>query len=137
MDAFPDTMVLLAATPENAPVLLRMLDGVARAWLTYTEEEALKLAGPAAGLVICTMRFAESRTLHFVAQALQRFPRLRWICCRVSEGELPPSCVHAAQVAAANLGAVAFVDLPAWSASYGDEGAAARFRALVSRELSA
>ncbi|MGE5098036.1 MAG: hypothetical protein ACM3SO_23065 [Betaproteobacteria bacterium] len=133
----PDTAVLLAAAPDSGPVLSRMLCDVARPIVAYSVEEALRLLDPGIDLVICTLRFDESRMLEFLAQATRDIPRLRWICCRVLESDLPESSLDAARVAALKLGALAFIDLPALRARQGAEAAAESFRNVVRKHLAA
>jgi hypothetical protein len=133
--AFPLAPVLLAATPLSAPLLLQMLPETVCPVVAYSEEEALNNGIRGIRLVICTMRFDESRMLEFVPHAARAFPGVPCICCRATEGELPQSSLRAARIAAANLGAVEFIDVPELRARYGDEGASDLFREIVGRHL--
>ena len=129
--------VLLATTPESEPVLRRMLDGTAHAIAASCEEEALRLLDAGVRLAICSVRFDESRMLEFLLHATREHPRVPCICCRIAESELPASSLEAARVAAINVGAIDFVDLPVLRARYGDERALAFFRDVVRNRLEA
>ena len=123
MDPHPHPRVLLAATHESAPALQRALHGIARPIVAYSEDEALRLMGPDVRFVVCTMRFDDSRMLEFLSHAAREFPRVRFICCRGTEGQLPESSLRAVGIAAEHLGAIAFVDLPGLRARHGEERA--------------
>jgi hypothetical protein len=123
MEPHPRPRVLLAATHESAPALRHALRGIAKPIVAYSEDEALRLMGPDVRFVVCTMRFDDSRMLHFLSLAARKFPHVRFICFRGTEGHLPESSLRAVGVAAAQLGAVAFVDLPGMRARHGKKRA--------------
>jgi hypothetical protein len=103
--------ILLATTQDAEPVLRRALAPL-EADLAVEHECGAALRAIAAGvdLVVCTMRFDESRMLDFAARLGHDWPRLPFVCCRVLSN-LPGPAVEAAFVAAENLGAVEMVNL--------------------------
>jgi len=123
MDANPEPRVLLAATQESAPALRRALRGIANPIVAYSQDEAMRLMSPDVHFVVCTIRFDDSRMLQFLSHAVREFPDVRFICCRGTEGPLPESTLRAVGIAAENLGAVAFIDVPGLRARHGDDRA--------------
>lgn len=133
----PQPPVLLAATQESAPLLQRALRGIAHPVVAYSAADALRLMTPEVRFVICTVRFDDSRMLDFLSLAARRFPHVRFICCRGTEGPLRESTLHAVGIAAENLGAVAFVDLPGLRARHGDDRALEILAQILRDQLEA
>src|SRR5690242_4770808 len=103
--------VLLACTAEVASTLRRALaDLDAEIRCAYSKEEALASV-EGVDLVVCSLRFDESRMLDLVAQLARERPRLPLVCCHVAESDLPEPSLDAAFTVADHLGAVAVLDL--------------------------
>ena len=122
------TRVLVACTGSAQEVLAQVLSGWADWSVVYTLEAALRGLDQHPDLVVCTMRFDDSRMLDLAAEIAHRGD-VPLFCCRVGESELPEHSLAAAVIAAQNLGAVAFVDFPHLVREIGMEQALARFRA--------
>ena len=122
--------VLVACTGSAQQVLARVFAGWAEWTPVYTLEAALQGLEAHPDLIVCTLRFDDSRMLELAAEVAHRGD-VPWVCCRVGEGELPEPSVAAAMIAAENLGAIACVDLPRLARECGMDEAIARFRAEV------
>jgi hypothetical protein len=126
--------VLVACTPEGFPVLHGILGDAVELVPVHSEEEALRrLARDArVALLLCSMRFDDSRMLDLVRDAVVGHPRIPCVCCRVNPGShLSDESLHGAFVAAGFLGAQEFIDLPELEAALGAPRARERFRAIV------
>ena len=105
--------ILLACTPDDEPVLRIALAGLdAEVVGAHAHDEALREIARGIDLVVCSLRFDESRMFDFIAEVGRERPRLPFICCRVLESHLPERALRAAFAAAGHLGAVAVVNLP-------------------------
>lgn len=105
--------VLLACTAESADTLRRALAGLdAEITCTFSKEEAMARIARGVDLVVCSLRFDESRMLDFVAQIARERPRLPMVCCKAMDSDLPGTSLDAAFTAAGELGAVAVINLP-------------------------
>ena len=103
--------VLLACTRDSAHSLRRALVGVdADITCAYSKEEALARV-ECADVVVCSLRFDESRMLDFVAQVARERPSLPFLCCQVTDSDLREPSLDAAFTAADHLGAVAVLNL--------------------------
>jgi hypothetical protein len=89
--------VLLACTPQSRARLYPLLAGIADVVTASTLEEALQrlAAGPA--LIVCSMKFDDSRMLDLAAEASRRYPHIPFVCCRASESELPSASLRGAR----------------------------------------
>lgn len=127
--------VLLACTPQSRARLYPLLAGIADVVTASTLEEALQrlAAGPA--LIVCSMKFDDSRMLDLAAEASRRYPHIPFVCCRASESELPSASLHAVHAAASNVGVVEFFDLFEAAGELGPEHAADLFRECVARHV--
>ena len=120
--------VLVACTGSAQEVLAQVLDGWTDWTPVYTLEAALRALEASPDLVVCTLRFDDSRMLDLVAEMAHR-GGVPLLCCRVGLGELPEHSLAAAVIAAENLGAAGFVDFPRLVSEEGAERAVERFRA--------
>ncbi len=127
--------VLLASTPSADAILRHILAPLGGIVSAFTHEEAIERIGAGVDLVVCSLRFDESRMLDLIAEVAQRMPHLPFICCRVQESHLPESSLRAAFTAAGHLGAVAVVDLPRLVRAGGEDRAEAQFNACVRAHL--
>ena len=131
----PSPRVLLASTPSADPILRHILAPLGEIVSAYTHEEAIAEIDAGVDLVVCSLRFDESRMLDLIAEVAARLPRLPVICCRVLDSELPESSLRAAFTAAGHLGAVAVVDLPLLARDGGEDRAGAQLNACVRAHL--
>ena len=128
--AVPEVMV--ACTHQNLGVFADALRGAVRLVPVREEDEAIGMLDRSLPrLLVCTLRFDESRMLDFVAVARARHPGLRWICCRTFTSDLDPVSLDAAFVAARSLGALEVVDLPELEGTLGTVAARERLRTLL------
>lgn len=128
--------VLLACTEENADTLGRALACLdAEITCAFSREEAMARVDSGVDLVVCSLRFDESRMLDFVAELARRRPHLPLVCCHVIESDLSEPSLGAAFTAAGHLGAVAVVDLPGLARREGPDLAARRLRDAVASGL--
>lgn len=134
MDASFHPMILVAATPETYTVVERALDGIGQLVPVFSGEEAARRI-EGVDLLICTMRFDESRMLDLLSLAMRRFPGVPCICCRLEASDLPAASLRAAFTAAGNLGAAGFVDFPRVQSERGEAAALAELRSTVLAQL--
>lgn len=127
--------VLLACTAQSAHVLRRALAGLdAEITCAFSREEAMARS-EGVDVVVCSLRFDESRMLDLVAQLARERPCLPLVCCHVTESDLPEPSLDAAFTAADHLGAVAVLDLPGLARREGLAHADERLRAAVRTHL--
>jgi hypothetical protein len=127
--------ILVAVTPEGFPVVARILGGVAQVRPVFSEAKAVELLEGGIDLVLCSLRFDESRMLDLVRDAMRSVSHVPCICCRVMKSELAHDLMRGAFVAAGTLGAVGFIDLPELEQQLGREAAEERFRQMVLAQL--
>jgi hypothetical protein len=127
--------VLLASTPGADPILRHGLAPLGRIVSAYTHDEAIAHIEAGVDLVVCSLRFDESRMLDLIAEVARSRPHLPFICCRVQESHLPEGSLRAAFTAAGHLGAVAVVDLPQLVRAGGERRAEAQLNACVRAHL--
>ena len=134
----PDRLpkVVVACTPESRPVLAEVLRGIAFPVMALSENDALRSIDADARLLLCTLRFDESRMLDFIATARERFADLPCVCCRVGETKLPEHSLHAAFEAARKLGAAEVIDFFALELSCGHNAAIDEFRSHLTARLT-
>lgn len=134
----PDSIprVLLACTETGEPVLRRILAPLRVETVSaFTHEQAVERIREGVDLVVCSLRFDESRMLDLVAETAAARPHLPFVCCRVMDSDLPQTTLHGAFVAAGHLGAVAVIDFPELSRSEGEERAQGHVRETVAAHL--
>jgi len=128
--------ILLACTVESAETLRRALDGLdAEITYAFSKEEAVARLDGGVDLVVCSLRFDESRMLDFMAELARERPGLPLVCCHVMHSHLPGPSLDAAFVAAGYLGAVAVVNLPELARRQGDDRAERSLRETVASSL--
>ena len=62
--------------------------------------------------IVSSLQFDESRMLELAREAHARLPGVPLLCCNTQASVANRSWVHGAAVAAASLGAAAFLDIP-------------------------
>jgi hypothetical protein len=128
--------IVVACTPENRSVLEEVLRGVAHPVMALSEDEAFHSIDPDVSLLVCTLRFDDSRMLDFLRIAREQFAHLPCVCCRVGKGSLPDRSLHAALDAALELGASDVIDFFALEAERGHSAAIDAFRARLFEQLA-
>jgi hypothetical protein len=104
--------ILLACSPDSEPTLRSALDPLeAEIVSAFAHDAAKDELEAGVDLVVCSLRFDESRMLDFIAEAARERPSVPFVCCHV-RGGLPIDSLRAAFTAAGHLGAVAIVDFP-------------------------
>jgi hypothetical protein len=133
---FEGHRILLASTASGEAILRRILDPLGvEAVAAFTREQALERIGEGVELVVCSLRFDESRMLDLVAEIVPLRPHLPFVCCRVIDSDLPPASLRAAFTAAGHLGAVAVIDFPELTRCEGAGRAESDVRASVASHL--
>ncbi len=128
--------ILLASTRDGADILRHALAPLdAETVCAFSKDEAARQLDRGVDLVVCSLRFDESRMLEFVAEAGRARPDLPFVCCRVLDSDLPEPSLRAAVPAAGHLGAVAVLNLPELSEREGSERAERRLREAVLSNL--
>ena len=129
-DASRRPRVLLACTRSAQPFLARALAGSADCTAVYSFDDALLALDDRPDVVVCTLRFDDSRMLE-LAREVSRRGDVALVCCRIGESDLPAPSIAAAGKAAEYLGALPFIDFPALSRERGIDAALACLRAEV------
>jgi hypothetical protein len=120
MHPFQGRRILIASTLLGGSTLRRILEPLGvETVCAVTREEALDRVGEGVDLVVCSLRFDESRMLDLVAEVAALRPDLPFVCCRVVDSDLPQASLRAAFTAAGHLGAVAVIDFPELARSEG------------------
>ena len=128
--------ILLACTEPGEPVLRRILEPLGvESIAAFTHEQAIERIREGVDLVVCSLRFDESRMLDLVAEIALARPHLPFVCCRVMDSDLPQTSLHAAFMAAGHLGAVAVIDFPELARAEGEEHAQCMVRETVAAHL--
>jgi hypothetical protein len=129
--------VLIAGTQQAIDVLQAVL-GRDFALLSATSiHEALYLLDPHVELILCNVRFDDSRMFEFL-HALQSTPAGRGvpvICCRIQPDPLSPKVRRAIEYALEALGIAIFVDRPLLLERYHPAVVDEMLRQLVSDRL--
>jgi len=97
--------------------------GAARCVAVFSAEELVASIDDEIRLVVCTLRFAESRTLEVLAWLRERFPHVPCVICRMTRSELSFSSLRGAYDAALSLGAAEALDFAAFAQAHGEAAA--------------
>ena len=136
MPSSPTRRILIACTELAEPILRAILDPLgAEVVAGFTHEQAIERIREGVDLVVCSLRFDESRMLDLIAEVAGKNPHLPLVCCRVLDSDLPQTSLHAAFVAAGHLGAVGVLDLSALVRSQGAARAEREVREIVAAHL--
>jgi hypothetical protein len=128
--------LLLACTTRSLALLHPLLAEMADVVAAFALDDAVRRLADEPALIVCNMKFDDSRMLDLAAEASRRYPHIPFVCCRTSQSELSPAGVQAARTAASNLGAAEFFDLFAMSAELGPQHAARLFKEGIAQILS-
>jgi hypothetical protein len=129
--------VLLAGTAEAIEKFQALLGAEVEIIPARSVREALACADGDIDLILCNVRFDDSRMFDFL-QALNKRPAARRapvICCRVLLHTLP-GVHHAVEMALEALGVAAFVDLAKLAQRDGAAAAEEKLREIVMAHLS-
>src|SRR4051812_8234849 len=106
--------VLIAGTPEALETLKALLGDEVDIVAARSVREAVGLLESGVRLVICSVRFDESRMfdfLHEVQRQSERGSSIPVVCCRTDGGAFPAASQRAIEMALEALGVGSFVDL--------------------------
>ena len=123
--------ILVAGTREAVRALRALLVDDAELIAAYSTEDALALIDRGPDLVVCNVRFDESRMFDFLQAGRARSPALPIVCCRVSVTELRATVHHAIELALDALGIETFVDCAPLYRERGEAGAADALRRAI------
>ena len=103
----------------------------------YSVAEALKHVEGGVDLVLCNVRFDDSRMFDFLGalNAMPRARRLPVVCCRVARSPVSAGARRGIELALEALGVVAFLEMHELEARDGPEAARAALRAAVMSHL--
>ena len=131
--------VLITGSERSCGLLKSALSLDAEFLFAQTIDEALREVESHVCIVLCDVRFDESRMFNFL-HALGTMPAAQGVpivCCRVSDEPLTPATYRAIEVALEALGVHDFIDLPRLIAQHGSRAAAGLLRERVVERLRA
>jgi CheY-like chemotaxis protein len=131
--------ILVAGTTEAIEALRELLRDDAELVLARSVREALDLFDPQIDLVVCNVRFDESRMFDFVL-ALRQKPggsEVGVVSFRVEGAELSPRMRSSIRAALDALGVHTFVDVPHLALEYGRSTALETLRQIILRAAKA
>jgi hypothetical protein len=129
--------LLVAGTQEVMDAARAVFGGELQLLSAYSVAEALRQVENGVDLVLCNVRFDDSRMFDFLG-ALNAMPPARQVpvvCCRVLRTPMSAGSRRGIELALEALGVVAFVDMHQVEQKYGEHAAQARLREVVMREL--
>ena len=128
--------VLVAGTQEVIDAARAALGAELELATAYSVSEALRQVEGGVELVLCNVRFDDSRMFDFLG-ALNAMPRAGppVICCRVARGPMSAGARRGIELALEALGVVAFLDMYELESRDGPVAAHAALRAAVMARL--
>jgi hypothetical protein len=129
--------VLVAGTQEAVEAARAALGGELELAAAYSVAEALKAVAGGVELVLCNVRFDDSRMFDFLG-ALNAMPsarRIPVICCRVERNPMSAGARRGIELALEALGVLAFLDMHELQSRGGPEAARAALRDAVMARL--
>lgn len=129
--------VLVAGTQDVVDAARAALGGDLELAAAYSVAEALKYVEGGVDLVLCNVRFDDSRMFDFLGalNAMQRSRRLPVVCCRVARNPMSAGARRGIELALEALGVIAFLDMQELETREGPEAARAALRAAVMAHL--
>lgn len=126
--------ILVAEVPGVIPLVQEAWSDHFQLTFCCSMQEAERLLAMHFDVIVCGTHFAESKMFDLLrhAKASPASCETPILCVRVLDGELDNSAFQGISLAAAALGAAAFVDLNRWRREYGFDVARERLRDLVS-----
>ncbi|MFL6566020.1 MAG: hypothetical protein ACJ8G5_13885 [Burkholderiales bacterium] len=131
--------VLVAGTQDVVDAAHAALGADFELAAAYSVAEALKQVEGGVDLVLCNVRFDDSRMFDFLG-ALNSMPssrRLPVVCCRVARTPVSGGARRGIELALEALGVLAFLDMHELETREGSEAARAALRAAVMAHLPA
>jgi hypothetical protein len=129
--------VLVAGTQDVVDAARAALGGELEIATAFSVAEALKEVERGVELVLCNVRFDDSRMFDFLG-ALNAMPssrRLPVLCCRVARSPVSGGARRGIELALEALGVLAFLDMHELEARDGLEAARVALRAAVMAHL--
>lgn len=125
--------VLVAGTQDAVDTARAALGGELELAAAYSVAEALKEVEGGVELVLCNVRFDDSRMFDFLGalNAMPRARRLPVVCCRVARSPVSAGARRGIELALEALGVLAFLDMHEVETRDGPEAAQAALRATV------
>ena len=129
--------VLVAGTQDVVDAARAALGGDLELAAAYSVAEALKEVEGGVDLVLCNVRFDDSRMFDFLGalNAMPRSRRLPVVCCRVARSPVSAGARRGIELALEALGVLAFLDMHELEARDGPAAARAALRAAVMAHL--
>jgi len=129
--------VLVAGTQDAVDTARAALGGEFELTAAYSVTQALKEVEGGVELVLCNVRFDDSRMFDFLGalNAMPRARRLPVVCCRVARSPVSAGARRGIELALEALGVLAFLDMHEVEARDGPEAARAALRATVMAHL--
>ena len=129
--------VLVAGTQDVVDAARAALSGELELAAAYSVAEALKQVEGGVDLVLCNVRFDDSRMFDFLGalNALPSSRRLPVVCCRVARSPVSAGARRGIELALEALGVIAFLDMHELEARGGADAARAALRAAVMSHL--
>ena len=129
--------VLVAGTQDVVDAARAALGGDLELAAAYSVAEALKHVEGGVDLVLCNVRFDDSRMFDFLGalNAMPRSRRLPVVCCRVARSPVSAGARRGIELALEALGVIAFLDMHELETREGAEAARAALRAAVMSHL--
>jgi hypothetical protein len=127
----PRARIFIAGTREAVRALRRIVGNDAEIVAAYSMDDALNRLDPCVDLIVCNVRFDESRMFDFLQAARSRLPGIPIVCCRVSSSELRDGVRHAIEMALEAIGIETFVDCAPLYRQKGEAGAAEALRRAI------
>jgi hypothetical protein len=129
--------ILVAGTQHAFDLCTRVLGGDAAVLCAGSLREALATLDDSIALIVCSVRFDESRMFEFL-HALQSHPTAKEIpviCVRTGQAPLPPSTYDAIAAATEALGVQDFLDMHGLQQRLGEPAADEALRHAVRMRL--
>jgi hypothetical protein len=129
--------VLVAGTQDAVDTARAVLGGEFELTAAYSVTQALKEVEGGVELVLCNVRFDDSRMFDFLGalNAMPRPRRLPVVCCRVARSPVSAGARRGIELALEALGVLAFLDMHEVETREGPEAARAALRATVMAHL--
>jgi CheY-like chemotaxis protein len=127
--------VLVAGTELAIATCQRILGEEAQVVAARSVREALERLEPAPDLIICSVRFDESRMFDLLQEVRSRC-RAPLLCCRILNQPLSPAMYQSIETATRAIGVKAFLDMDTEIRRHGEAEAERLLRSLIQTQLA-